>query len=239
MEIALFVFIIVIASILQTATGFGFSILATPFLLLLFTPMEAIQINLILSLVISLALIAKIKDHVDYGMLKRFVIGSTLGLPMGIFIFLYIDITNLKIGISLIILLLTTLLLLQFRVDSTKSRDGIVGGFSGLLTSSIGMPGPPLLLYFAGTDTQKDKLRATTVAFYLFIYAMSLGIQLLFVGTNKTVWVSNGCSLPLVIAGLYVGQLLFKRINQQLFRMFTYMILLITGLYLLMDSLRP
>ena len=62
---------------------------------------------------------------------------------------------------------------------------------------------------------------------------------MLFIGTNKTVWVSSGFSLPLVIASLFVGQLLFKRINQQLFRIFTYMILLITGLYLLMDSLRP
>ena len=238
-EIALFVCFILIASILQTATGFGFSILATPFLLLLFTPMEAIQINLILSLVISIALITKIKDHVDYGILKRFMIGSIVGLPIGILIFLHVDITSLKIGVSLIILLLTILLLLQFRVNQTKSRDGIVGGFSGLLTSSIGMPGPPLLLYFAGTDTQKDKLRATTLAFYLFIYSMSLGIQMLFIGTNKTVWVSSGFSLPLVIAGLYVGQLLFKRINQQLFRIFTYAILLITGLYLLMDSFRP
>jgi len=56
----IFVTIILLASILQTSTGFGFSIMATPFLLMIFEPREAIQINLILSLVISTALIAKI-----------------------------------------------------------------------------------------------------------------------------------------------------------------------------------
>ncbi len=50
MEIIAFIIIILVASVLQTSTGFGFSILATPFLLLLFKPIEAIQINLILSL---------------------------------------------------------------------------------------------------------------------------------------------------------------------------------------------
>ena len=50
MNIVFFSFIILIAAILQTSTGFGFSIFATPFLLLLFTPNEAIQINLIFDL---------------------------------------------------------------------------------------------------------------------------------------------------------------------------------------------
>lgn len=86
-DIILFAVIIFVASILQTSTGFGFSILATPFLLLLFRPAEAIQINLILSLVISAALIAKIRKDIDYGILKRLVIGSAAGLTLGIVVF--------------------------------------------------------------------------------------------------------------------------------------------------------
>ena len=54
---------------------------------LLFQPNEAIQINLILSLVISVALIARIRKDIDYGILKRLVIGSAAGLPLGIVIF--------------------------------------------------------------------------------------------------------------------------------------------------------
>ncbi len=72
MDILLFIMIILVASLLQTSTGFGFSILATPFLLLLFEPAEAIQINLILSLVISLALITKIKKRYRFCDFKAF-----------------------------------------------------------------------------------------------------------------------------------------------------------------------
>ncbi|WLR50821.1 sulfite exporter TauE/SafE family protein [Bacillus tianshenii] len=236
MDIGLFIVIILLASILQTSTGFGFSILATPFLLLLFEPREAIQINLILSLFISIALISSIKKDIDYGILKRFVVGSAAGLPVGILIFIFLDMNKLKLGISLIILLLTMLLILKFRVEQSKNRDLVVGGLSGSLTSSIGMPGPPILLYFSGTNTQKEKLRGTTLGFYLFIYLMSLVIQITFVGTNKTIWISSGFALPLVLLGLYIGQRLFKRINQRLFRMFTYFILLFTGIYLFIEN---
>lgn len=237
MEFLLFTGIILVASILQTSTGFGFSILATPFLLLLFEPAEAIQINLLLSLVISCALIRKILQDIDFEVLKRFIFGSLLGLPIGIIIFLLLDINKLKLGVSLVILILTFLLILKFRINQTSKRDWTVGGLSGSLTTSIGMPGPPLLLYFSGTDTQKEKLRGTTLAFYLFIYLISLIIQVIVAGTSKIVWISSGISLPLVFLGLYLGQRLFKRINQNIFRIFTYIILLFTGIYMLVESL--
>ncbi|WP_404430050.1 sulfite exporter TauE/SafE family protein [Sutcliffiella horikoshii] len=238
MEIVAFILIILIASVLQTSTGFGFSILATPFLLLLFELSEAIQINLILSLVISISLIMKIRNDIDLGILGRFVAGSVTGLPIGIIIFLLIDIEKLKLAVSLIILVLTVMLVLKFRIKQNKKRDLLVGGLSGLFTTSIGMPGPPLLLYFSGTNTEKEKLRGTTLAFFLFIYLVSLVIQIIFVGTNKTVWVSSLCGLPLVFVGLYLGQQLFKWINQRIFRIFTYIILIFTGIYLLIESLR-
>lgn len=236
MEQLLFVLIIFIASILQTSTGFGFSILATPFLLLLFEPAEAIQINLILSLFISISLMGKISKDIDAGILKRLIIGSIVGLPIGIIVFLFINIQWLKLGIGILVLALTGMMMLQFRITQTNRRDLGVGGMSGALTTGIGMPGPPLLLYFSGTDTEKAKLRGTTLAFYLFIYVISLLIQVIFAGTTKTVWVSSGIALPIAVLGMISGQLLFKWINQRVFKVFTYVILLFTGIYLLIDS---
>src|SRR5699024_10861640 len=148
MNIIIFILIILIASIIQTSTGFGFSILATPFLLLLFAPNEAIQINLVLSLLISLTLFSKIKQDVNNTIVLRFIIGSSLGLILGIVIFLLLDVGTFKLTVSIIILVLTLLLVLRFRIKQHPKRDILVGTISGTLTTSIGMPGPPLLLYF-------------------------------------------------------------------------------------------
>lgn len=225
--------IIFVASILQTSTGFGFSIMATPFLLMLFLPQEAIQINIILSLIISVSLIWKIRKDIDFPIIKRFIIGSIVGVPFGIIIFISINIAAFKIGVSILLLILTLLLILNFRVKPTRIRDFIVGGVSGLLTTSIGMPGPPLLLYFTGTDTEKGKIRATTLAFFLFIYFISLISQIIFTGTNKLIWESSLNAIPVVFLGLFIGQIIFKWLNQRVFKIFTYILLSFTGIFLL------
>ncbi|PFY11113.1 sulfite exporter TauE/SafE family protein [Bacillus toyonensis] len=238
MEITLiFICIILVASVLQASTGFGFSIMATPFLLMLFLPQEAIQINIILSLIISISLIWKIRMDIDFILLKRFIFGSIVGVPFGILLFISININTFKLAISILLLLLTLLLLCNFKVRSTPFRDFVVGGLSGLLTTSIGMPGPPLLLYFTGTDTEKEKLRATTLAFYLFIYFISLLTQILFTGTDITIRKSSFYAIPIVFLGLFIGQIIFKWLNQQVFKIFTYILLSCTGIYLLIDSL--
>lgn len=232
-----FLCIILVASILQTCTGFGFSIMATPFLLILFLPQEAIQINIILSLIISILLIWRIRKDIDVTIVKRLIIGSLAGIPFGIIIFISININTFKIGVSILLLTLTLLLTMKYRVKQTRIKDLMVGGISGLLTTSIGMPGPPLLIYFAGTDTELKKLRATTLAFYLFIYFISLITQILFSGTNIFIWKASLFAIPVVLIGLLIGQIIFKWINQRIFTIFTYILLIFTGLYLLIDSL--
>ncbi|MFT9849292.1 sulfite exporter TauE/SafE family protein [Aneurinibacillus sp. REN35] len=234
----IFICIILVASILQTSTGFGFSVMATPFLLLLFLPEEAVQINIILSLLISILLSIKIRKDINFMLLKRLTLGSLVGVPFGVLLFMTVNITSLKLGLGLLLLLLTLLLICNFKMKATQSRDFIVGGLSGILTTSIGMPGPPLLLYFTGTDTEKEKVRATTLAFFLFIYSISLLTQIFFTGTNKIVWESSLYALPIVFVGLFTGQMIFKWINQRVFRMFTYTLLICTGVYLVIESLR-
>ncbi|WP_144497219.1 TSUP family transporter, partial [Bacillus pumilus] len=85
---------------LQTSTPFAFSIMPTPFLLMLFLPQEAIQINIILSLIISISLIWKIRMDIDFILLKRLIFGSIVGVPFGIIIFTSININTFKLAIS-------------------------------------------------------------------------------------------------------------------------------------------
>ncbi|HWO97391.1 MAG TPA: sulfite exporter TauE/SafE family protein [Bacillus sp. (in: firmicutes)] len=230
------VFIVLLASLLQTCTGYGFSIVGTPFLLLIYPGHTAIQINIILSLCLSIFMIFKIGKEVDKPLLIRLIKGSIMGLVLGIFIYLYIDIQLLKIVVGGLILISTVLLILKLTILQTKNRDFLTGGISGLLTTSIGVPGPPLLLYFSGVGTDKAILRSTTLAYYLFVYFISLVMQILFGGTSKEAWISSLVAIPSLFIGILLGQLLFKWISKKIFRLITYIILLFTGGYLLVTS---
>jgi uncharacterized membrane protein YfcA len=181
-------------------------------------------------------MIFKIGKEVDKALLIRLIKGSIMGLVLGVFIYLYIDIQLLKILVGGLILISTVLLILKLTILQTKNRDFLTGGISGLLTSSIGVPGPPLLLYFSGIGTDKAILRSTTLAYYLFVYFISLVMQILFGGTSKEAWISSLFAVPSLFIGILLGQLLFKWISQKIFRLITYIILLFTGGYLLVTS---
>lgn len=231
------VLIVLIASMLQTSTGYGFSIIGTPFLLLIYPVHTAIQVNIILSICLSSFMIFKIRKEIDKILLIRLIKGSMAGLFFGIFIYLYLDIRLLKMTVGALILILTILLIFKLTINRTNKRDFLSGGISGLLTTSIGVPGPPLLLYFSGARIDKTTLRSTTLAYYLFVYFASLVMQIWFGGTTKETWISSLLAIPPLFAGIILGQLLFKWISQETFRVITYVILIFTGGYLLVTSL--
>src|SRR5699024_9744821 len=145
-------------------------------------------------------------------------------------------VTQLKIIIGIIIFILTCLLIFQFRIQKSARKDHYVGVVSGALTTGIGMPGPPLLLYFSGTDTNKAFLRSTTLAFNLYIYIVSFFVQFLFIGSLLFVVQSIGVAIPLVFIVMFICQYLFNAINHQIFQWLTYVLLLFTALYLLIYS---
>lgn len=236
-NIVILMLIVLIASILQTSTGYGFSIIGTPFLLMLYPAHMAIQINIILSICLSAFMIFKIRKEVDKPLLIKLMKGSILGLIFGIFIYLYLDIRLLKMTVGVLILLLTILLILKLTINRSRNKDFLTGGISGVLTTSIGVPGPPLLLYFSGAGIDKTTLRSTTLAYYLFVYFASLVMQISFGGTSKETWLFSLLAIPPLFAGIMLGQWLFKWISQNTFRMITYIILIFTGVYLIITSL--
>lgn len=228
--------VVLAAALLQASTGYGFSIVGTPFLLLIYPVHAAIQVNIILSLCISLAMIVKIREAVHFPLFARLVAGSAAGLVPGIMIYLFLDVRLLKLVVGSLIVILTILLILKLALRQTNNRDYLTGGISGFLTASIGIPGPPLLLYFSGIGTDKATLRSTTLAYYLFIYFVSLVMQVIFGGTATDVWLSSLSALPALILGVVLGQWLFKRVSEKHFKAMTLCILFFSGLYLLMTS---
>lgn len=231
------VVIVLVASILQAGTGFGFSIMATPFLLLLFEPHDAIQLNIILSFLISVVMTFKIRNEVNKESLVRLIKGSLIGILPGLLLFIFLDVRPQKILVSLLILVSTALLVAKVNVKQSNSKELITGALSGLLTTSLGMPGPPLLIYFAGAKVDKATLRSTTLAYFVFVYLVSLMLQFSMYNISKGVWISTLWALPFTLLGIYLGQCLFARLNQGVFQMIIYGLLFFTGTYLLITTM--
>lgn len=236
MHILALIIIVLVASTLQSATGFGFAIMATPFFLLLLEPYDAIQLNIILSLLLCITMIYKIRHDIDKGMLFRLTMGSLIGVFPGLMLLSIFNEKNLKIFVGIILLISVGLLIGQVKLKQSSFKELIVGSFSGLLTSSIGMGGPPLMIYFLGAKTDKATLHATTIAYFIFVSAVSFVLQFWKYNISSTVWLSTLWSIPVLLIGILLGQWIFARLNQQLFRKIIYMLLIVSSLYMLFTS---
>jgi len=222
-----------LAALLQTATGFGFSLIATPLLLLVYEPQTAIQLNIILGLSVSLVMLPRLAREADPVLLRRMVIGTLAGAPLGLAIYLHGDVALLKGIVATLALGLALLLALKYHFARSAGRDYGIGAASGLLSTSIGVPGPPLMLYFSGGQFSKQAARGTTLAFFLFAYAGSLAFQVAGSGFAEGVGSAAVVCLPMTLFGVVIGQVIFGFINQRLFVRLIWVLLVATGLYLL------
>jgi uncharacterized membrane protein YfcA len=222
-----------LAALLQTATGFGFSLIAAPLLLLVYAPQTAIQLNIILGLAVSVIMLPRAAREADAALLRRMALGTLAGAPLGLAIFVSGNVVLLKGIVAALALGLAVLLAFRFQFARSRGRDYGIGAASGLLTTSIGVPGPPLMLYFSGGQFTKQVARATTLTFFLFAYGGSLAFQVAGSGFAEGVGAAVLLCLPLTLLGVAIGQLIFGFINQLVFVRMIWALLVATGLYLL------
>lgn len=114
--------VVFIASAVQSITGSGFAIVAGPFLVLLYNSQEGVQVSTLLSFFIAAALTPKIKQHIDYSILKKLILGSILGVPLGLLFFAYTPLGALKLTIGLVVLALTMYSMFMFYKDFAAKR---------------------------------------------------------------------------------------------------------------------
>ena len=232
-----------LAATIQSATGFGFGLIAVPVFLLILNSSDAIQITMIIVLFMSIADWMKLKGQGSKHLLLWLVVGMVLGFPFGIYIFLSFELHLIKIMLALVIIIFSVFNLIRlFRKGSTgpvqsptKKRwpVALAGYFAGLLSASMAMPGPPVMLYLVYKGFDKTMIRATILTFFIFAYAGSILLQFLVIGISTSTWTTSLALVPVGLIGVLCGHAIAHRINQKLFRIIVLIILILMALVML------
>ena len=232
------------ASLLQAATGIGFGVIAGPVLLLILNNASAIQVSIILSLVIALLLAPSIFRQVDRALFKLLVYGTCAGIPLGIIVFLNIDISTLKLlaGLAVAFMALTTAGVFGSDGDSDRvtysSGSGLsMGVISGAMSSSLGMPGPVPAAWMLTRSFGKEVIRSTILFLFIPSYLAAAAIQAAMAGIKSDTMTWSLTLLPATVAGVVIGKLLEPHINERLFKIIITLILACTAVGLFLDVL--
>lgn len=229
------------AAMTQSITGFGFALLTLPFFLLILDVQSAVQLTQIATLLITISLIPFVYQHAPKRIIRYLAIGSIAGFPLGLFFLNYASNTSIQLFVGMAILIALALPYWSNKKMTTHSSQPVIsplqisafGLISGIMTTSIAMPGPGLAFYAQRHRMRKIEMRATIIVMMAFSYAIATLLQLWMNGLYDSSRTSLGYVLAPAFIGTYVGNKISNVIPHQMFTVFVNFILLVTAVYLL------
>jgi len=227
------------SSIVKGITGFGFSLLAIPFLSFIFPLNILVPALVIFNFVTSILVLIKLEEKVKAYYIIPMMIAALIGIPFGIFVLTYINADVLKILISLTVILFSIKMLkgVQLAKHNLKKPLIFAGFISGLLTSSISIGGPPLVIALDRKGYTKDLFRGIFVWFMVFSSLFST-IGFIYKGllTFETIKYAS-FALPILFLGSGLGVKIASRLNAIKFRKIVIYLNVLTGLFMLISTI--
>ncbi|NJC12975.1 putative membrane protein YfcA [Micromonospora profundi] len=223
--------VVLVSSAVQSATGFGFSIVAVPFLAVLLGVRDGVVVNLVLSMIANAAVTVRVRQHSSVPLVRTMAFGSIFGLVPGMLVLYNADVRMLKIAIAVLVTIVAVILLTgaRFRLPQRRATSVATGVASGFLAGSVGLGGPPLTVYLAGLDLGKVRYRATMSTYFTVLNIVLVPAQVVVSGLFRIVLWSL-LLLPAVVVGGWLGERLFVRLGESVFIRVVTLVVLVAGL---------
>ena len=197
---------------LQSATGFGFSIVAAPLVFAVVEPEEAVGLLIVLGSLVNVLTLATERRR-PHPVWRECVVLLAFALPgavAGVAVLRALDPVALQIAVTAGVIAT----LAARRLTGSRQAPAWAGPIAGLaaggLTTSTTTAGPPLIVYLLGRHLDPVRMRDTMPVCFLGLSVVGV-IALAVTGTSGAVPDAGLVALlvPVVIAGHLAGRPLF------------------------------
>jgi uncharacterized membrane protein YfcA len=217
-----------VGAFVQSTTGFGFALLLSPAAFAVLDPVEAVMTLLVLGLALNLAVLFERgrPEHVDWRGLAPLLLAALPGLAVGALALTQLSKATLQVGVGLAVIAAAAW---QLRLPARPLPGALAGFTSGVLTTSISVSGPPIVLWLESRGAHPEEFRATLAASFL---ALNLAGGVLLVaaeGGGSLAAGTVGPLLGLVAAGYGLGALAFRRLDRERFYTLVLVLVACTG----------
>lgn len=203
--------IVVLAGIVRGFSGFALSAVVMASAVLILPPVQLIPICWWLEMTASILMARGGWKEADRGVVLGLVIGSTLGVPFGLWLTTSVSVGTSKLIVLIVIITLAVTQLAKIRLKFLATKAGLYGsGFAaGVVTGLAHVGGMVIALYVLSQDAPAAKMRAALVLF-LFFGALTSMITFLWFGIMDSTGFARGLALAIPTAiGVVIGQMLF------------------------------
>ena len=222
--------IICIAAVLQSISGFGFSLLAMPLLSIFVDIQDAVVIATLCGIFTNAVHLRNDFQFVERSIARRISLSALIGMPLGVVVLSIFSATHMRAIIGAVIVVLVFLMMRNFVLKTENTNvDIVLGAFSGLLATSVSTNGPPLVFLLQSKQLDPWRLRAT-LAYVFTISGCASFIVLMIAGKGSIEAFQYAMlSLPAMYLGTVVGRKARLRVTQEAFKRLMYVLLLATA----------
>jgi uncharacterized membrane protein YfcA len=178
----------------------------------------------------------KLRHSLSWRNVAPYIIGGTIGVPIGTILLTYIDPAYLRSGVGLLLVVYSIYGLAQPAFKPWRAgvaADGGVGFLNGLLCGLTGLPGFIITIWCQLRGWTKDVQRAVfqpVMLAAIVVTAISLTVAGAITADTIELYVLG---LPALLAGLWLGFKLYGKLDDVAFRKLILLLLLLSGLSLI------
>jgi len=228
-QLVFFAGVIFFAGIVRGFSGFALSALVMAGSLSILPPVALIPICYILEGAASLVMFRGGMKDADMPVVWGLVIGSAIGVPIGLYATLSLPVETSKFIALAVILTLAAAQLVRANPKFLASRPGLYGSgiTAGIVTGLAHVGGMVVALYILARNAPARTIRASLVMFLFIGMFTSLIYQLGFGVMDKTAFVRGMLATPIVISGVLIGSWLFRPALEQFYKRFCLVLLIL------------
>ena len=212
--------IVYLAGIIRGFTGFGSALLTVPALAVLYGPVQAVAIEILIEIPVSLGLLPLARHEAERKTVLPMLGMFVLFVPFGTFMLTLINPEMVKVIISLFVLFSVGIMSQQSRVASLFSPKAnfLVGALSGTTQGLTGMAGPLFATALLARGEESSLTRANISTLAGGIIGLSVVSFWAFgLITAQTVFYAIVAS-PAILLGVWTGSILFRKFSHRSFR---------------------
>lgn len=212
--------IVAAAGILRGFAGFGGGLVMSPALSLLFGPTAAVASISLIDLPALLYLLPESWRHGDWRSVVPLGLAGVCMVPLGAWTLIHLDPELLRRSIGLLVVAFVVILAVGWRYRGAAGLPLTLGvdGTGGFLGGAMGIPGPPIILFYLSGPAAARPARASIMSFFLFTGATTMltyGFNGLY---TRDVLVLAASLLPAYLGGVWLGNRLFGHVSEVTFR---------------------
>ncbi len=231
--------IVLVSAFVRAISGFGYSLLATPLLTLIFEAKSVVVMNVMLASVTNILSAFHMRRHIDFKRAAFLSLGCVPGIPIGTYLLSRLEPSAIKLIIAALVIPFSVLLLLghshRFKRDTLGCA--VAGFMGGILSASTSLGGPPVVLFLLNQGLVTERFVGTLAAYFVFSGIITTTAFSSFGMVTTDLLTRVAILLPPLFLGSYLGLRVLPRINARLFKWIATSTLSVTALGIMVSIL--